>query len=216
MSIVIGAATIQNVFSAACALSAQWSSNPNTQRLYCLGDWESSNSYKRPTTTLSMTFYADGSTTNYSTAPSVSCSDANTVAGGINPAGCGGGAALDPVTGPWFVTSYSYNKDDAAMPGQESWSFQKWDTGGDSSVTLPTYVLRGISEGQTSDQSLTGVNLVSSSITNSSTGSVSAGGFGKAYDMENGTVTSIGGSSSPSGETGQGSANIPYTPLYIS
>lgn len=214
MSVVIGAATIQTIFGSACAISAQWSSNPNTQRLYCLGDWESTSVYKRPTTTLSMTFYADGSTSSYNTEPSTSCADANTIAGGLDPAGCGGGAALSAITGPWFVTSYSYSKDDAAMPGQESWSMQKWDTGGDPTVTLPTYVLRGIAEGSTSDQTLTGISLTGT-LTDSSTGSVSAGGFGKAYEMEQGTVVSVGNASSPSGETGQGSANIPYTPLYI-
>jgi hypothetical protein len=213
MAIVIGAAT-QVDFYGRCAISAQWGYNPNTQRLYCIGEWAPREdlTFYKPTQTLNLTIYAPGPT--YPTAPSEGCENANEVDAGVTPAACGGNVGGD-ISGSWFVNSYSYTKDDANMPGQESWSLQRWQnvpapsTGG--TFVEPTYVMRGISEGQGTPYS--GIVFNGGTVT-ISTGQVSAGGFGKADDLEAGVVASVGGGASDT-SIGQGSASIPYTPLYI-
>jgi len=212
MAIVIGAAT-QISFGGACVISANWGYNPNVQRLYCIGEWEpdSSRVYYRPTETLNITIYAPGPT--YSTDPTTSCADASTIDASVSPAACGD--SFGALTGSWWVTSYSYSKEDGALPGQESWSLTRWkylDTTPPGNFVEPTYVMRGISEGQATPEA--GIVFNGSTVTTHN-GSVSAGGFGKAYTLEVGVVSQVGGGSSASGDTGQGSASIPYTPLYI-
>lgn len=212
MAIVIGAAT-QVSFGGACVISANWGYNPNTQRLYCIGEWTPRDelTYYRPTQTLNLTIYAPGP--SYSTEPTTSCADANTISASVSPAACGGNVGGD-VSGSWHVTSYSYSKDDATLPGQESWSLTKWKgvpSPGTNSIE-PSYVMRGISEGQATPGA--GVSFTGSTV-ETSTGNVSAGGFGRADTLDIGVVDSVGGGSSASGDTGQGSASIPYTPLYI-
>lgn len=212
MAIIIGAAT-QVSFGGTCAVSANWGYNPNTQRLYCIGEWSPRGdlTYYRPTQTLNLTVYAPGP--SYSTEPTQSCTDANTIYAGISPAACGTGSTGD-VSGNWHVTSYSYSKDDATLPGQESWSLTMWKgvpSPGNNSIE-PTYVMRGISEGQSTGDA--GISF-SGDLVQTSTGNVSAGGFGRADTLDVGVVASVGGGSSVAGVTGQGSASIPYTPLYI-
>jgi hypothetical protein len=102
-----------------------------------------------------------------------------------------------------LVTGYSFNKEDAVMPGQESWSLTKWNdvAAPDEEKTLePTFVLRGISEGQ-GTPSIAGI-VFSGQTTEASTGNVSAGGFGRADKVTIGVVSSVGGGSSTVGETG--------------
>lgn len=210
MAIVIGAATTAS-FMGACVISANWSYNPNAQRLYCLGSWTPFNTFFRPTESLSMSIYAPGST--YDTAPTLSCADAGSVSASVAPAACGD--SFSSVSGDWLVTSYNYSKENAAMPGTESWSLQKWKNvaapSGGTSVE-PTYVMRGITEGQGTTNA--GITFAGSTTT-ITTGSVSAGGFGNAFTVLTGVVASVGGGESAGGQTGQGSVSIPYTPLYI-
>lgn len=201
MGLVIGAMT--SVSFTGCATSVNWGASPNNQRLYCLGSWDPHLIISKPTATLSITVYAPGP--NYSTSPATGCVSANTISASVSPGSCGGGGS--GVSGAWFVTSYSYSKDDAAMPGTESWSMQQW-----IGALQPTYVMRGVSEGQGSLNSGISFDSVEGS---TSTGSVSAGGFGRADDLSVGTVSSVGGGSSTAGDTGQGSASMPYTDLYI-
>lgn len=213
MAIVIGAAT-EVSFGGGCAISANWSYNPNAQRLYCIGEWVPRDEFTfyRPTQTLNITIYAPGP--SYSTEPTTSCADANGISASVSPATCGGAAAGD-ISGTWLVTSYSYSKDDASLPGQESWSLSKWKdvpAPGGGTFVEPTYVMRGISEGQATIGA--GVNF-SGNTASTSTGNVSAGGFGRADTLEVGVVGSVGGGSSAAGDTGQGSASMPYTPLYL-
>lgn len=202
MAIIIGAATTVS-FMGACVTSANWGASPNNQRLYCLGSWTPNQVISKPTETLSVTIYAPGS--SYSTAPTTSCVDANTVAASVSPAACGGSSG--GVSGSWFVSSYSYSKDDASMPGTESWSMQKW-----IGALQPSYVMRGVSEGQGTDNSGISFTTVDGE---SSTGSVSAGGFGRADTLTLGVVGSVGGGSSAAGDTGQGSVSMSYTDLYL-
>lgn len=202
MGLIIGAAT--TVSFTGCVTSVNWGASPNNQRLYCLGSWVPHMVISKPTATLSVTVYAPGP--SYNTSPTTGCSDANTMSASVSPGSCGGGGGSG-VSGNWFVTSYSYSKDDATMPGTESWSMQQW-----IGSLQPTYVMRGVTEGQGSSNS--GVTFSSTDGT-SSTGSVSAGGFGRADELTVGTVSSVGGGSSTSGDTGQGSASMSYTDLYI-
>lgn len=214
MAIVIGAAT-QVSFAGTCVISAQWGYNPNVQRLYCIGEWIPNNSrvFYRPTETLNLTVYSPGP--KYSTAPTTVCADANSITASLVPASCG--ESFPSFSGQWLVQSYSYSKDDATLPGQESWALTRWkglNTSGSpgSNTVEPTYVLRGITEGQGTPNS--GIVFTGSTVT-TYTGNVSAGGFGKADTLIVGVISSVGGGSSAAGITGQGSASMPYTPLYI-
>lgn len=210
MAIVIGAATRVNFEGTSCIISASWGFNPNAQRLYCIGSWSPSSTFLKPTETLNITLYSPGPRINIE--PTTSCSDANTVSASVSPTACG--EDLGSLSGSWMVTSYSYSKEDATMPGQESWSLTKWK-GLNTSVTYtpPTYILRGIAEGQATGEEA-GVEFIGDTVTTSN-GNVSAGGFGKADILQVGVISHVGGGSSDAGVTGQGSASIPYTPVYI-
>lgn len=209
MAIIIGNNTTVTFGSNTCVISANWGYNPNAQRLYCLGEWTPWKTYYRPTETLSLTLYAPGP--DYDTDPTLECADANTIAASVNPQGCGDDVGT--FTGDWFVTSYSYNKDDGSLPGQESWSLQKWVDDGNPDTVLPDYIIRNISEGQSTGPE-TGIQLTGDTAT-SRTGSVSANSIGRAYVLTVGVVSKVGGGSGAAGVTGQGSASIPYTPLYL-
>lgn len=208
MAIVIGAATTVYFSLGDCVVSVNWGANPNTQRLYCIGSWVPEQIFEKPTENLSITIYAPGN--SYSTNPTTSCTNANIVSASVNPASCGPDAA-GGVSGDWFVTGYSFSKDDALLPGQESWSMTRWVAGG-TGTPLPSYVLRGITEGQ--GTGLSGINFTGVTTT-SQAGSVSAGGIGKSDTLTIGRVSSVGGGTSAQGETGQGSVSIPYTPLWV-
>jgi hypothetical protein len=210
-SIIIGfGTTVGGDFSSACAISAQWGYNPNAQRLYCLGDLSPAFTIEKPTETLSITIYGDdGAGPSYSTLPSQACEIANTLSASVSPAACGD--AVSAVSGNWFVNSYSYSKGDPQLPGQESWSMTHWVT------SVPDYVIRMTAEGETSDQTKTGVTLDSGqSIATGNSGSVSAGAVGQAETKQYGMVTSVGGSSSNTGDIESGSASINYQPLWLS
>ncbi len=222
MAVIIGAATTVS-FNSSCVISANWTFAPNPQRFHCLdGSWEPAFTRYKPVETMSLTVYADAA---QSGGPSLSVeADESCVALGgdvtatISPANCGGGAGTDPTSSNWYVTSYSYSKDDGALPGQESWSLQQWVTGvGLPSVALPTYVIRGISEGTATTYGGTDkAGIVFTGTTAiGSTGSVSAGALGKADEMAAGVVSDVGGPTAAAGEIATGNASIPYTPLYI-
>lgn len=216
-AIVIGAATqVSFAGGGYCITSVNWGYQPNTQRFYCIGSWDPYIQVHKPTETLSLTLYAPGP--NFSLTPTQDCVDATPeVSATVDPAACSSEGETFPVlAGNWQISGYSYNKDDGSMPGQETWNLTKWKnlSTPDPSVgdtVEPNFVMRGISEGQgTLDSGLGfGVDAVQSY-----TGSVSAGGFGRADIVYVGTITSVGGGSSTAGATGQGSATIPLTPFY--
>lgn len=210
-SIIIGAATTVN-FGGACVISANWGYNPNPQRLYCIGSWDPYQTYYRPTETLNLTIYAPGQT--YTTTPTTTCADADSISASISPAACGD-ETYPSLAGQWLVNSYSFSKDDSSLPGQESWSMTRWKnltTTPFENTIEPSFVMRGISEGQATDNA--GV-VFSGNTVDSYSGNVSAGGFGRADTLSAGVVTQVGGGSSAVGDTGQGSVSIPYTPMYI-
>ncbi len=91
----------------------------------------------------------------------------------------------------------------------------RWVAGGETPI--PTYVLRGIAEGQASNVAgVVNSGVIFSGITaQSSTGSVTAGGIGRAYAITVGQVISVGGGTNTPGETGTASVSVPYTPLWL-
>jgi len=219
MGIIIGAVTTVN-FSGGHATQVSWSVNSNVQRAYVLGSWEpySLASIKSPSETLNVTVYSPGPT--YPTSPTTTCTYANTILASVAPAGCGAGSE-GPSSIDWYVTSYNYSKGDARSPGTESWSMMNYVTLGDSAVMLPTYVLRGISEGSVTSsdtlgpaQSKTGINFAGT-VDSGTSGSVSAGQIGRSDFQYTGVIDSVGGSTGGSGDVGNASCSMPYTPLYI-
>lgn len=219
MGIIIGAATTVS-FNGGHVTQISWDINPNIQRGYILGSWSPYGpaELKSPTETLSLTVYSPGPV--YITSPTTTCADANQADATVAPAGCGAGST-GPSSSKWFVTSYSYSKGDARSPGTESWSMMNYVTMGDASVKLPTYVLRGISEGSitSSDsiaaaQTITGIAFESTPNTGTQ-GSVSAGQIGRADNQYTGVIKRVGGSGGASGDIGNASCSMPYTPLYI-
>lgn len=212
MSIVIGATTTVSFPYGDCVVSVNWGYNPNVQRLYCLGSWDVYDTIEKPTETLNVTIYAPGD--SMSVLPTGACENATPLlTASVSPTVCGDPVA--GVSGDWYVTSYSFSKDDPVGPGQESWSMTRWVAGGETPI--PTYVLRGIAEGQASNVAgVVNSGVIFSGITaQSSTGSVTAGGIGRAYAITVGQVISVGGGTNTPGETGTASVSVPYTPLWL-
>lgn len=206
MGIIIGSGT--TVSFGGCPISANWGASANSQRLYCLGRTDPYKTINKPTLNLSITLYAPGPT--YATPVSTGCSNAGIIGASVAPAGCAGGGG-DGVSGSWWVTSYSYSKGDAVMPGQESWSMTQWVTDASGGTAAAFVILRGNAEGTGTPNA--GIAFGTTTLSSSS-GSVSAGGFGRSDTLIGGTVDSVGGGSSATGDTGQGSASIPYTQLF--
>lgn len=221
-SIIIGAGTTVN-FNGACVVSANWGYNPNIQRLYCIGDWVPAYQYDKPTQTLSVAIYSGTGGPTYDTSPTEACENANTIAATVSPAACGASVADIPSgagnpDSTWYVTSYGFSKDDPNLPGQETWGLQRWVVGQYGSTPAPTYVIRGISEGQGTKGALDAdPGIIFTGVTvESEAGNVTANGVGRNDTLTMGVVTQIGGSESPAaGKTGQGSVSMPYTPLWI-
>lgn len=228
MSVIIGFGThVTGIFASACAVSAQWGVNPNTQRLYCLGSFDSYLTIEKPTETLSVVVYSPsgGSPVNigrpYSLDPSTTCVTPQTLTAGVLPAACD--PEVTELTGTdWLITSYSYNKSDAQMPGQETWGLTRWIDGSDPTASpAPTVVLRGITEGTANvafdqnDASLVGLDFEIDSILTSQTGSVSAGQQGNADYTMTGVVTNITAPTAGGGDICTGSVSIPMTPMWL-
>ena len=209
MGVVIGAGTTVSFDPGACAVSVNWGYNPNPQRLYCLGSWTPEITIEKPTETLNITVYADN-TGSHNVSPTTSCTNANKISASVSATLCGTDVA--DVSGDWYVTGYNYSKEDPIGPGQESWSLTRWVVG--DSTPVPTYVIRGIAEGQASIEGDAGIVFTGDTV-NSTTGNVSANSIGKAYEMRMGTVITIGGGTGLAGEYGTGSVSIPYTPLWL-
>jgi len=213
MAVVIGNNTTVS-FMGACAVSVNWGYNPNIQRFYCLGEWQADDdrTLYRPTETINITIYAPGSTS--SVAPTQSCANATpTVTASVTPTACGN--SVTGMSGDWYVTGYNFNKDDPVGPGQESWSMTRWIAG--PNTPAPTFVLRSITEGQSSHvNGVINSGVVFTGITaESTTGSVSANAIGRADTIYIGQVVSIGGGTNTMGEVGSASISVPYTQLYI-
>jgi len=205
MGIIVGFGTTATLGSV-CAISASWGANPNTQRLFCLdGTFTPKFEIKKPTQTANMSVYSPGPTVDIS--PSDGCEAySGDISISISPASCGAGGSIPGLTGSFYVNSYSYSREDTTMPGQESWSLIKY-----IGTNPPTFVIRGISEGQWTD----GSGVEGTPTDTATAGNVSAGGIGRADTLNLGVVTSVGGGDSTGSNTGQASVSIPLTPLWI-
>lgn len=225
ITVIIGAGTTASFSLAndACFISAQWGFNPGRTDAYCLGAWAPSNTHitYKPTQTLSLTMYAPA-TSSYPIPPSETCDDASTVTASVSPASCD--ASISDLSGSWFVQSYSYSKEGKDVSGQETWSLIKYGSDVASFLTsqgvsadriaLPSYVIRGITSGEATDEALAGISFMET-YAQALNGSVSAGSTGKASFTTYGVVDAVGGGTNSSNFLGTGSASIPYTPLYI-
>lgn len=212
----------------------QFGFSPQVERLYELGSFDPYDSNVTKTRTLTLNVYGSrpaggGGSVPLTVTPSTSCTDADAVSITVNPASCVG--SLLPFTTNFFVTSYSYSKDNLGY-GQESWSFT-------SKPEIPGFggtivMLRGIAEGTiaTGPGTMTAAQMgvtVDESASNDSlgnpiqgeSGSVQAGspGIGN-FDIQRFVIaTSVGGSVGKStavdGLTGEASIQIPMTTVYL-
>lgn len=236
MSVVIGAGStvVSSQFPNGGILSVQFGFNPQVERLYQLGSFAPYDSTVTKTRTLTLNVYGSrpdgsGGSLPLSVTPSTSCVDAGTISITVNPASCVG--SLLPFVDDYFVTSYSYSKENIGY-GQESWSFT-------SKPVIPSYtgdivMLRGIAEGtiatgpgiMTSAQMGVAVDEAASNDAfgapiEGESGSIPAGtpGLGN-YDIQRYViVTSVGGSigknTAVDGYAGQASIQIPNTPVFL-
>lgn len=218
-TVVIGNSTTVSFMGSYCFISASWNAEPGRQDAFCLGNWQPSEDHLiyKPQQTINLTLYAPGPT--YSTTPSEGCTSDGTESCTINAATCEGS---EQITGDnWQVSSYSYSKASKDVPAQETWSLIQY-IGATSILTgaaatrgvEPSFVIRGITQGQSTDEAVTGINF-SSTFATSQAGSVSAGATGTSSVTTHGIVQSVGGGSSSVSVYGEGSASIPLTPMYI-
>lgn len=212
-TIIIGAQTQVNFQHLDCVVSVNWNYNPNPQRLYCLGEWTARHTIQKPTWTASLTGYSPSTT--YDVGVSTGCVDVQDRPLLISPADCGDDIAS--ISGDFAVSGYSYSKGDPNAPAQETWNLTRWVASpGADGTPAPDYVLRGIVEGTATEPvDITGIEFDEDTKIEASAGSVSANSIGKADITYHGVILKIGGGLSPAGETGNGNANIPLTPLWI-
>jgi len=211
MPFVIAAGTLVTGFGAGIQ-SVNLSIAPQIQRLYQLG---TSVPYDRNTTTqktLSINKYG-GSSGPYSTLASTSCDEPAPLPLSITAASCSDAISESD---DWWVTSYSYSKD------VQGWGIESW-----ALVSRPTIVgspatarmIRGVAEGQGTSNGGADIGVVFLAGTIAGqTLEVQAGqpGIGKAFAIEYGEVSSVGGSTGKAdGYEGNGSVTIPYTPIYL-
>lgn len=222
MGIIIGAGTTVTFRgstgggggSCTGATSASWSYNPNVQRLYQLGSWTSCGELSSPTQTLNLTFYTPAPGGPYDVSANTTCTN-STITAAVYPGGCS--TSSNQISGEWFVTGYSYSKTDARQPATESWSLMQYVGTNDE---IPDYNIRGIAEGSitSSDslptaQSVTGI-VLTGNVSQGYSGNISAGQIGREDIVYTGVVQTVGGGTSVAGQIGQGSVNIPYTPVW--
>lgn len=218
-TVVIGNATTVSFMGSHCFISASWNADPGRQDAFCLGSWSPSEGHLvyKPQQTINLTLYAPGP--SYDTEPSEGCTTDGKQSCSINAATCGGS---EQITGSnWQVNSYSYSKASKDVPGQETWGLIQYIgatnilTGTAASRGVePTFIIRGITQGQSTDESVTGITF-SSTFATSKAGSVSAGSTGTSTVTTHGIVSRVGGGSSSVSDYGEGSASIPLTPMYI-
>lgn len=215
-------------------LSVSFGFNPQVQRLYELGSFSPYDSTVQKTRTIQINVYGKkasgaGGSATMDISPSTTCEDAGAVSITVTPASCL--TSLLPFTGTYFLTGYSYQKDQLGY-GQESWSFTSKPI--ISGYTGTIVMLRGIAEGTIS----TGAGVMAASemgvVINEAasndayganiegeSGSVSAGtpGLGN-YDIQRYIIATTVGASTGSGAlvdgyAGQANIQIPMTPVYV-
>lgn len=217
MGVIIGSGVTVS-FYGACAISANWGYNPNTQRFYCLGETSPRFIINKPTETLSIAIYSGtGGPGSFSTVASEDCNTAAQLTASVTAVDCAGGSVS--LVGQWFPNSYGYSKDDPNLPGQETWGMMRWVRDDATGTEPPDRVIRGVSEGQGTylpEDADPGIDFDPGTTAESNAGNASAGSIGRNDALRLGTVISLyGGEGVATGKTGQGSSSIPYTPLWI-
>lgn len=171
-----------------------------------------------------------GSTETYAVAASTDCSEPDPFNITITANDCSGGVFNDVTA--WFLNSYSYAKDMQGW-GIETWSFISkpilLDANLEEVTDVTTLMIRGIPEGEKSidggadpgivfvgrvldETSILALNFVGNASVRAENP-----GIGRANDMQYGVVESVGNSTGKAdGKDGNGSVNIPHTPLYTS
>jgi len=225
MSVIVGSMTTVNIDGTDGFQSVQWAMQVSPNRLWQLGSWDPYRTQVTKTITVNVTTYA-GTINAMSLSPNTSCADSTARKNvSISIAACGPTSAINFSENNMFLMSYSYSKGDPMAFGTESWSFQKWvdaDASGSEflNVLAPTYVIQGKAEGsKTGNVTNLGVVFEADGQVTGQQGSVSAGfpGLGNADQTLYGLVTQVGGGSlEDSGKTGESSASIPHSPLYLS
>ncbi len=220
-TIVIGSSSTVDFLGDHCFLSASWNAEPGRQDAFCLGSWDPSQEHLvyKPQQSMNLTLYAPGPV--YETTPSEGCETTGTISAGINAQSCEGGEEISGEN--WQVNSYSYSKGSKDQPAQETWSLIRYigaseilEGTASTRAIEPSFVLRGITVGQSTDPAVTGITF-SSVFASSKSGSVSAGATstGKSVTTIHGIVSQVGGGSNEVNVLGEGSASIPLTPMYI-
>jgi len=224
MGVIIGSMTTVNIDGTEGFQSVNWAMQVSPNRLWQLGSWDPYRTQVTKTITVNITTYA-GAINSISLSPSTSCADSSARKNvSISIAACGPTSAINFSESDMFLMSYSYSKGDPTAFGSESWSFQKWvdaDASGAEflNVLAPTYVIQGRAEGsRTGNVTDLGVVFQADGQITGQQGSVSAGfpGLGNADDTVYGLVIQVGGGTlEDSGKTGEASASIPHSPLYL-
>ena len=224
MSIIIGSLTTVNIDGTDGFQSIQWAMQVSPNRLWQLGSWNPYRTQVTKTITVNVTTYA-GTINTTALSPSTGCVDSTAVKDiSISVAACGPTGAIDFSEDDMFLMSYSYSKGDPMAFGSETWSFQKWvdadATGAEFlNVLAPTAVIQGKAEGsKTGNVTNFGIVFEADGQVTGQQGSVSAGfpGLGNADSTVYGLVTQVGGGSlEESGKTGESSATISQSPLYL-
>jgi hypothetical protein len=235
VAVIIGGGTtiVSTQFPNGGVVSVNFNFQPSVQRLYQLGSFAVYDSFVQSVRTIQINLYgsrADGAggSLPIDVTPSTTCIDANAVNITVNPASCV--TTLTPFSEDYFLTSYSYQKENLGY-GQESWSLT-------SKPILPSYsgnivMLRtGFAEGTintgpgTMDAPDMGMVIDNTSSNDSTgnpiqgeTGSVQAGGIGNFDIQRNIIATQVGGSigyiPSIDGLTGNASVSIAMTPVFL-
>jgi hypothetical protein len=244
MAVVIGSQTIVSMripfgsgdYSDFCFVSINCGYNPNIQRYYCLGSSTPMYSISKPTESLSVAVYSpySASAPYYDVTPSADCDDqTNKISVSVSPGICDSqeGDYVGPISTLWYLNNYGFSKDDANLPGQETWALTAYPTedleGNFTTAVIPDAVIRGISEGQATVSFTTpyndadpGVVFDAAGQIKASTGSVQAGGQGRIDYLTYGTANTVGGSgnipsqSAQFGRTGQGSVSVQQQPIW--
>jgi hypothetical protein len=232
MAVIIGGLTTVLVDAVGDGFqSVSWNINRQPNRLWELGSWTPWKTQVGATLSISITSYA-GALAAMDLIPSTDCEKSTarkTII--INAQTCDGSPVV--INEDYmYINSYSYSKGDPIGFGTESWSFQKWLESGVVGADFiqipePTYVLQGRAEGSRqgdigNGNTDLGVQFLDEPgtwhVVEGQQGSVSAGfpGVGNADTIKLGLVDRIGGGKlEDGGKTGQSSATIPHSPLYI-
>ena len=213
-SVIIGfGTTVGGIFNKACNTNVSWGYSPNVQRVYKLGSVTECFIIEKPTETVSVTVYeGTGGPTSLNVSASTDCDDIAQHSVIVDPAACGD--AVEGISGIWYLTSYSYSKNDPNIIGQESYSFQRWAVS--DTTALPDYVIQAAAEAQASEVTGCGITFTNpGGLQEGKTGSVAAGSTGQASTTHYGVASQVGSPTLAAGEVGTGSASMPVTPLWV-